>query len=300
MSAVSTAARPAPSRLRSWLELTRAANMFTAMSNIVAAQFIVAQGVPDLGPLLLLCAASACLYTGGIVLNDCFDFREDSAERPSRPLPSGRISLAAGFSVGFALLALGVACAALVGRPQALLALAIAAMVLIYDVYAKHTLAGPVAMAGCRLGNWLLGLSHGAGLAASWPIALPAFIYIMSLTVLSRTETRAERPTLLLLCGAGMLACAASIVALHAAGLLPHAAGLLFVAAWLAVVARRLGRTLRDFRPATIQASVKFLVLGMIPFDALMVLVGGPWWGAPCVLLLLVPSMLLARRIYVT
>ena len=43
-------------------------------------------------PFLLLLLASACLYCGGMVWNDYFDRAQDKLERPSRPIPSGRVS----------------------------------------------------------------------------------------------------------------------------------------------------------------------------------------------------------------
>ncbi|MCB1914452.1 MAG: UbiA family prenyltransferase [Rhodocyclaceae bacterium] len=300
MKASHSTSAGATGRLRAWLELTRAPNVFTAVSNIVAAQFIVAQGLPEPVALLLLCCASACLYTGGIVLNDCFDYAEDLAERPSRPLPSGRISRPIAFAVGLLLLLAGWGLAAAVGSLPALLAAAVAAMVLCYDAWAKRTRLGPVAMAACRLGNWLLGLSSGGALATLWPLALPPFVYIASLTVLSRSETQGGDRRPVLVCAAGMLLCLLLLLAYHAIGLVHNALGLLLLGGGAVLVGLRLHRTWQDFVPANIQRSVKFLVLGVIPFDALIVFAAGPWWGALVVVALLLPGVLIARRIYVT
>src|SRR5690606_12344221 len=43
--------------------------------------------------LLLLILGSVCLYAGGVVLNDVFDFKIDKVERPERPIPSGVVTL---------------------------------------------------------------------------------------------------------------------------------------------------------------------------------------------------------------
>lgn len=286
--------------LRAWLQLMRVPNSFTAMSNILAAQLIVTGGLVEWRPLILLMLASVYLYTAGIVLNDCFDVEEDRRERPFRPLPSGRISLAAGFAAGAVLLGAGVTCAAWVGATQGLIAAAIAVLVLAYDAYAKHTPAGPLAMAACRFGNWLLGLSYGGNLAVLWPLAVPALLYITSLTVLSRAETHAARRGPLLFCAGGVLLTAAVIVALFAQGLLFHIYALALLAGALVLAGARFAKTWRDYSPAATQATVKMLVLGIIPLDALLTFAGGPWWGGLAVFALLLPSSLLARRIYVT
>lgn len=292
--------KAAPQGLLAWLQLMRAPNSFTAMSNILAAQFIVSGGRPDWHALTLLVLASVCLYTGGIVLNDCFDIAEDRRERPSRPLPSGRIGLATAFRFGGVLLGIGVACAALVGLTQAIIAGAIALLVLMYDGYTKRTSSGPMSMAACRYGNWLLGLSYGGDLAVVWPLGLPVFSYIMALTVLSRAETHAAQRAPLFLCAGGVAVTAAIIVTLVGIGLLPHTYALGLLAVGLAIIGLRLAATWRDYSPSTIQTSVKVLVLGVIPLDALLAFAGSAWWGGLAVLLLLVPSTLLARKIYVT
>src|ERR671918_1414576 len=56
----------------------------------------------------LLVVASCLLYLSGMVLNDVFDAEVDAREQPTRPIPSGRITLRAATAVGWAMLASGV------------------------------------------------------------------------------------------------------------------------------------------------------------------------------------------------
>ena len=56
---------------------------------------------------LPLAAASMVLYASGTALNDVFDCEIDRAERPGRPLPSGRIGLAHGIILGLLAIAVG-------------------------------------------------------------------------------------------------------------------------------------------------------------------------------------------------
>ena len=97
-----------PSLLQSYLELLRLPNVFTAVADVAMGFFFVQAAwalnndvqPPSLLPIgmttvSLLIAASAALYLAGMVLNDVFDIELDREEQPYRPLPSGRISLAA-------------------------------------------------------------------------------------------------------------------------------------------------------------------------------------------------------------
>ena len=150
------------SRLLAWWQLLRAGNVFTAASNVVAGFLVVQGDWQPVGPLLLLILASMLLYEAGMVLNDAFDAQLDAVERPERPIPSGRISRAQAFSVGWVLLALGIICAWLVSRlissvAPAVVGSSLAIVIVMYDSGLKKTWAGPLAMGWCRLLNVLLG-----------------------------------------------------------------------------------------------------------------------------------------------
>lgn len=289
-----------PKTLLNYLQLVRAPAVFTALSNILAAQLLAGQGRPDWAALALLGPASMALYSAGMVLNDCFDLEEDRRERPSRPLPSGRIALPSAWRLGWGLLAAGVLLAGLVGFAQLAIALLLALAVLAYDGWAKHTRLGPAAMGACRYLNWLLGLSTAGLGAAGFALALPVFLYVLALTALSAEETRARERRAVFACGLGLLACAGSVGGLHLGGVLPHHWTLAPLAAALAYLGWRLREVLREYTPASIQAAMKTLILGIIPLDALLAFSGGPWWGGVLVAALLVPGRLLGRRMRVT
>ncbi|MFE2726164.1 SCO3242 family prenyltransferase [Kitasatospora sp. NPDC059327] len=116
--------------------------------------------------------ASICLYEAGMALNDWADQEEDAADRPHRPLPSGRIAPGAALAAAAALSAAGLLCAARAGRRPLAVAGAVTAAVWAYDLKLKHTPAGPAAMAAARALDVLLGATAavapaGAGEAAT-------------------------------------------------------------------------------------------------------------------------------------
>ena len=99
----------------SWLRLLRAANAFTAASNVIAG-FTVARHDWRPGSLLLtLVGAGVLFYEAGMVLNDAFDAELDARERPERPIPAGRISRRAALAAGWLLLAGGIVASLVAG-----------------------------------------------------------------------------------------------------------------------------------------------------------------------------------------
>src|SRR5262249_7892817 len=81
-----------PKTLTAWLQLIRLPNVVTAAADSFAGWLLVEGSAIPPGRWLPLAATSMVLYASGTALNDVFDFEIDRVERPSRPLPSGRIS----------------------------------------------------------------------------------------------------------------------------------------------------------------------------------------------------------------
>ncbi|MFJ9884281.1 SCO3242 family prenyltransferase [Streptomyces sp. NPDC091287] len=156
-----TADRGAPrERLRAWAELLRVSALFSVPGDALAGAAAVGRR-PGRGTALAM-GASLCLYEAGMALNDWADRDEDAVDRPHRPIPSGRISPAAALGAAGALTAAGLALAARAGRPALTVATGLAATVWAYDLYLKHTKAGPAAMAAARSLDLLLGATATA------------------------------------------------------------------------------------------------------------------------------------------
>jgi len=177
-----------PAVLRGYLELVRPANVTTALADVLAGYAVAGLGNGRALPWLL--GATACLYAGGIVLNDVFDRHVDARERPERPIPSGRVRAGMAACLGGGLLALGVLMASRANTTAAMVAAAIAAAVLLYDGFSKrYAVAGPINMGMCRALNLLLGVAAvPAVLAAEWPLAAIPLVYITAVTAVSRGE----------------------------------------------------------------------------------------------------------------
>lgn len=269
------------SRLRVCAQLVRLPNLPTALADIcLAAAALAAQpagrvaaGFP-VAVFGLLLAASACLYSSGMVWNDYFDIEQDRRERPFRPLPSGRATPRAAAWLGTGLMLAGVGCAAAAGATSLVLALLLVAAIFAYDRLLKRTRAGPVGMGLCRFLNVLLGVSLAGTLAVPWSLLLATVVglYIVGVTWFARTEARESSQTALRGAAAVMLAAlvlALPLPVLGAAGqsspLFPY---LLVVLGFLigVPVSRAIARPV----PSLVQAAVKRCLLGLIVLDAVL------------------------------
>nr|WP_055696157.1 UbiA family prenyltransferase [Streptomyces prasinopilosus] len=181
---------PAPrtGRAGAWAELLRLPALFTVPGDALAGA--AATGARPGPRTLLAIGASLCLYEAGMALNDWADRAEDAAERPHRPLPSGRIRPAAALTAAGALTGAGLALAAGAGRPALAVATPLAATVWAYDLALKHTPAGPAAMATARALDLLLGAAAtGGGTRAALPSAALLGTHTLTVTAVSRRET---------------------------------------------------------------------------------------------------------------
>ncbi|MEO8270278.1 MAG: UbiA family prenyltransferase, partial [Aureliella sp.] len=149
-----------------WMQLVRLPNVFTLLSDCVAAA-IVASGLAwNLLAFLPVLIASLLAYWAGMILNDVVDLEEDREHRPDRPLASGRISpvIAGHVATGMLLIGPLVILAALTFQhsQQLWMGIAFMASVLLslavraYDSPIKRTPLGPPLMGVCRGLNILM------------------------------------------------------------------------------------------------------------------------------------------------
>lgn len=300
MRAASTTVRTGAGRFHAYLQLTRPANVITALADVLAGYALAAVAAPSGLAWLLL--ASASLYAGGVVLNDAFDAELDARERPERPIPSGQAERKKAFRFGAALLLLGIAAAFGAGLTAGYIALGIAITALLYNAAAKHSvIAGPYVIGVCRALNLLLGLSVAtAELFAerAWIAVLP-LIYVAAIGLLAQGEVQAieqrQRWISFFLVVSAITALAALTLRLPFA--LPAFA---LVAGFALAVLPAFWRAAKDADPTQTRMTVKTALLGIVIFDAALATGhAGIVYGLAILSLLLVARPL-ARRFAVT
>jgi 4-hydroxybenzoate polyprenyltransferase len=302
----------------------RLPNVFTALADVTMGFLFVRHELTPLDAFICIAAASAILYTAGMVLNDVFDIDIDREERPERPLPSGAISLPVARAFGFVLVGLGVLAAWIGGLVfgidaaapwrSGLMATLLAALVALYDTWLKRTPLGPLGMGACRFVNVLLGMSLAAEHAAGWPLGYgPAEllaaggigVYIVGVTWFARQEVEqsATLPLIaaigVMIAGAALLASSAFYMPLRHQVRKPEILALL-LALMIATVLRRAFVAAADPTPRNVQMAVKHSILSLIWLDAVTIAAVAPLEYSIGVALLLVPAYLLGRWVYST
>ena len=262
--------------MRATLKLIRFPLFTTALADSAAGYMIAVRVASDLdaATVLLLAGASAFLYCAGMALNDVADRGRDCTLHPGRPIPSGAIGTRHAAMTGAVLLLAGCGCAAAIGPGALTVAGAIAFLILLYDFSLKRfRLTGPVTMGLVRAGNMAMGMTAARPLLTidefdlMWVVLI--FGYITLATLLSTCEEgRAPRPALLaILAAIGLLIC---VPPAAASRIQPE--GVAFAVILLAVLAWRAAVLLRRPTTAEISATVGFLILGIVPLNASILL----------------------------
>ncbi|GAB3171537.1 UbiA-like protein EboC [Telluribacter humicola] len=290
------------SKLKAYLQLTRPANLVTALADILAgvaiAQFTYYSNYIAPGTLLL---ATLGLYGGGVVMNDVFDADLDAVERPERPIPSGRVSRSSATTFGVLLLVLGIAFAGMYSTLSASIATLVAIGALVYDKWAKHyTVFGPLLMGLCRGGNLLLGMSSIPQTLHDWGyLALIPVAYIGAITLISQDEVHGgKRRTLYIAAALYLLVHIVQLVVAFMNGNGPLALPLVVSHAWM--VGRPLLDAINNPIGPMIGKAVKAGVISLIIMNAAWCMAFGNWHLALIVVVLLPISLKLARIFAVT
>ncbi len=296
-----------------YLQLMRPANIVTAMADILAGASIgfityISDRTYDAiewSDLILLLLSTIGLYGGGVVMNDVADQKLDAAERPERPLPSGRASATRAMTLGASLFLLGIFSASRVSMQSGSIALVITVLALLYDYFGKHNkLFGPLNMGACRGFNLLLGMSTSLEVLQKYYwLALIPVIFIAAITIISRGEVLGGNRTAIKFAALLFSVVIALIVFIpfhyhFHEGSLAFTVG--FAVLFSISVFIPLIKAHTDPHPGNIRKAVKAGVLSLIVMDAAIASAFGGWPAGLIILALLPVSLFLARIFAVT
>lgn len=295
------------SRLLAYLQLFRIPNVFTAIADVVMG-FLFVQLLPQPVQQLLLLVGSTCLlYTGGMVLNDVFDLQQDTAERPDRPLPSGRIDAAWAKKLGLGMLIGGVLLALVASPTSGIVAFILAVAIYLYDGVLKQTPVAPIVMGSCRFLNVLLGMSVAANFLPPDQLVVATGLgtYVAGITWFARCEAKESQRGMLQF---GFLVMIIGIAVLGSLAWFTEKPLLIkspiiwptLLILIMSSVVRRCVLAIANPNPKNVQQAVKLSIFTLIVLDAAVVMVvAGPSYAIAVVALLL-PTMLLGKWVYAT
>jgi 4-hydroxybenzoate polyprenyltransferase len=302
------------SKIKAYLQLTRPANIVTAIADIWAG-FAIAGGAlvifadqtklidsPVFHNLLWLTLSTIGLYGGGVAFNDVFDAELDAKERPERPIPSGRVSKGKAALMAFLLLLIGIIAAWNVSTLSALIALTVAVLAVLYDFWGKHQfIFGPINMGLCRAGNLLLGISaFPVMLQSYWYLGFIPLIFVAAITMISRGEVHGKNRRAL---KGGFLMYVFIILSIAVLSILEgnrffHV--IPFIALFAYMIFPPLIKAIREQIPQLIGKAVKAGVISLIILNASLAAAFAGWQFGIIVLLFLPISIYLAKKFAVT
>lgn len=303
----------ATSKLKAYLQLTRPANIITAIADIWAgfavsgaAALLLSQN-SEIGnayvlPLIWLSLSTIGLYGGGVAFNDVFDAKLDAIERPERPIPSGKVKQSHAAWMAASLILLGILAAFQVNLWSGFIALAVGLLAVLYDAWGKHqAIFGPINMGLCRAGNLLLGISVIPDLLPDfWSLGLIPLAYVSAITMISRGEVHGKNKNALI---GGLGIYIIIISGLLFIAFLEGNAGWMvipFVALFAYMILPPLIKALRLQQPQLIGKSVKAAVISLIILNASLAASFSGCWVGLCILILLPISLRLAKIFAVT
>jgi 4-hydroxybenzoate polyprenyltransferase len=255
--------------------------------------------------------SSALLYLSGIVFNDYFDIEVDRKERPSRPLPSGKVTKQKALIIAAASMITANGLAFSVSATSLIITIILSATVIGYDYRLKNTVVGPMTMGSARVLNLLLGASPAllAGmflhnnflLVRILIVGTSVFLYVFAISMLSRMETGTIR-SIQTVIGPFLIIFAVIAIIVFGSFSMIFQIDLVFsLILFSGVMIITFKRTIfQDFSSVGIQRAIKTMVLSIIVLDSVFVSgTAGLYYGL-ATLIFLIPSMILARKLYVT
>ncbi|HXG07342.1 MAG TPA: UbiA family prenyltransferase [Nitrososphaera sp.] len=302
------------SHLRQYLLLIRLPNVFTTPSNILAGYFATTPlGEANGLHLIPLVVSSGLLYIAGITMNDYFDIETDREERPSRPLPSGRVPRNHAMAIALiAIIAANAIVLVAIGPVALAVSLALTATIIAYDYRLKHAtdaIASPFTMGGTRFLNVILGASPaisatlfgGSELRAETAIfaATSLLAYVTAIMLLSKKEVGGEKPGSLPFYMTFVLV---GVIAVTGLLLFDLQSEFLVI---LAIFAAAISLTFIQYisrgdtsRP--VQKAIRNMIISIIILDSVFVSgTAGLFYGLAA-LLLIIPAVVGAKKLYMT
>jgi len=171
-----------------WARLARVGGSTSAIGSSLLGSFLAKASIYD---HILVSIISFSLFCGGMIMNDLLDVDKDRLLRPNRPLPSGRISIAAAKNTLFALIALTILLGILLRLDQFITILFTWITIYGYNgPLKKQALAASLSLASARALNFLIGLGLTHALQESY-LFIPAgviFLHTLSILIYSKGE----------------------------------------------------------------------------------------------------------------
>jgi 4-hydroxybenzoate polyprenyltransferase len=302
---------------RQYIILVRLPNIFSAISNILPGYFTIvtassSSSFINTNILVGLMISSSLLYLAGVVFNDYFDIEIDKKERPTRPLPSGKISKRKALTIAILSIITANVLSLAISLTSFIVVAILTIIIIAYDCRLKHnTITGPITMGLARFVNVILGASpafpmlllSGVSIKMLLFTGTSLFLYVVAISILSKIEVSGKATNLIIAFSFSIVfVVIASIAIAGIIGIFQAAAfaNLALFSIIMIITFRPILRGLDNLTPGDIQNIIKNMIISIIILDSVFVsgIIGLNYGLAT--LLLIIPSILLARKLYLT
>ncbi|MEM1441523.1 MAG: UbiA family prenyltransferase [Verrucomicrobiota bacterium] len=283
--------------MRTILILGRVSNLPTVWTNVLVGWFLCGGGwTAELGWIAL---GISFLYIGGMTLNDAFDADWDREHATDRPIPAGKISRRAVWSIGIGETMIGISLLLALTTFHPLLLVGLVQAILLYNFLHKRWAGSVLLMGLCRA---LVYVGAGSAVASQtsaievssvvYIVATAVVLYIAGLTLAARREHLKTPGGITFL--NRMLLMLPVLFPLFAARSVPSGpvqigltiVGVLGIWAWIVIMRQALAEK--------IPKGIAFAIAGIALFDAATVAFAD--WRAAVLCLLLFGLTLVAQR----
>ena len=186
---------------KQYAALTRISNLPTCWTNVLTGCAIGSMGASEpvaILPVIILAIIISLFYMAGMALNDLVDVKIDKEQRPDRPIASGRISPRAALLFIVMLFATAFILLLIYFAHCIYFALALCAMIVLYDLTHKRFALSVVFMASCRALIYAISAYaiFGGSTREFWTTTATASavlgLYIALVTLIARSENKQQ------------------------------------------------------------------------------------------------------------
>ena len=176
---------------KNFLQLVRFPGIFTVFSNVLIGYFFSFNLEIIYLPFLL--TISGLLFCSGMIFNDYFDYSIDKKERSFRPLPSGKLSKSTALLIAIVFLILANIFAFFIGSDTLLVSLILSSLVFFYNFKLKSfSFLGFLSLSIIRMLNVLLGFSISSFSIEFLQYVIPIGIFVFGISILAKNEMKSN------------------------------------------------------------------------------------------------------------
>lgn len=283
--------------LKDYLQLVRFPGIFTAFSNVLVGYFFSLYVNPESFSLPYLLVTSGMLFSAGMIFNDFFDINIDKKERPDRPLPSGKISKQNALFLGIVLIVIANIFAFFVGYYALIISILMTSIILLYNYKLKfYSFFGIFSLSGIRFSNILLGFSILPFSIEIFQYAFPVAIFVCGISILAKDETNSIKLFSVKINKIFNIITISYVFILIINSF--QFASLVFLSLFSMLSLNLFYKN--HSKKLNIQKYITLQLLSIILLDATLISIISSYYFAILVSLLLIPSYVVIRKLYLT